>query len=215
MERGRFERFAPLAGLGFIVLLAIGRTITEIAGTYPDADASTADAVSYWSDHQNAQIAVAVVESFAGLFFVWFAASVCGLLESASDAARRLSRLCFGGAVIAGVAILIEQSLVFTTADVAGDVPDQVTQTLSALQADFFIPFAGGFALFHIAAGILVLRSVVLPRWLGWLSVAAGVLWLTPLPGLYLGFLWVLIASVMLFLRGSGEAAGAPRVAPA
>src|SRR3954453_5757465 len=136
MERGRFERFAPLAGLGFIVLLAIGRAITEIAGSYPDADASTADTASYWSDHQNAQIAVAVLESFAGLFFVWFAAVLCGILEVDDRRGRRLSRLCFGGATLAGAAILVEESLVLTAADIAGDVPDQVTQTVSALQAD-------------------------------------------------------------------------------
>jgi hypothetical protein len=215
MERGRFERLAPLAGLGFFVLFAIGRTIIGIAGSYPDANASADDAVSYWSDHSNAQTAVAVLDSFATLFFVWFAASVTGALEVDGAAGRRLARLCFGGALLAGAAILVESTLVLTTADVAGDVPDQVTQTLSALQADFFLPFAGGFALFQLAAGLLALRSTVLPRWLAWVSIASGVLWLTPISGLWLGFPWILIVSVMLFIRDGGEGAEVPRGAPA
>jgi hypothetical protein len=47
--------------------------------------------------------------------------------------------------VIAATGIMTIVSITFTAADTAGSVAPEVTQTLSALNQDFFFPIAAGF----------------------------------------------------------------------
>ena len=67
-----------------------------------------------------------------------------------------------------------------------------------------WIPFIAGIAATLIGAGLTVLSSGVLPRWLGWVALVAGVISLAG-PGGFLGFfvgpLWILVAGVLLFRR--------------
>ncbi len=72
------------------------------------------------------------------------------LREAACVAAagrERLASVAFAGIVIAATGVLTIVSITFTAAETAGDVAPQVTQTLSALNKDFFFPMAIGFAL--------------------------------------------------------------------
>ena len=43
------ERLAPLSGIGFALLLIITRVLVF---TYPDSDAPTSEAVSFWSQQR-------------------------------------------------------------------------------------------------------------------------------------------------------------------
>ena len=54
------ERLAPLAGIGFAVLLLAGRLLVR---SYPDADAPAGEAVSFWSDKGDKVIAVSILGS--------------------------------------------------------------------------------------------------------------------------------------------------------
>ncbi len=71
----------------------------------------------------------------------------------------------------------------------------------------------GFFSLGVLAFGILVLRTVALPPWLGWLAVVGGVLGFVGIPiflpallGWVLGLLWLLITGGLLVWRGTREA---------
>src|SRR6267143_2556103 len=128
------ERLAPLAGIGFAVLLLAGRLLVW---SYPDADAPAGEAVSFWSDKDDKLIAVSILGSLSAALFVWFGGSIREAIRRAEGGGGRLAALTFGGALLTAAVILIEESLVFTTAETAGKVPDGVTQTMSALQADF------------------------------------------------------------------------------
>ena len=76
----------------------------------------------------------------------------------------RLSTLVFAGFIVIGVTGAIGSSLQFAVADSAGDVPDQVTQALSVLSSDFFLPFVVGSLLVLFATGVCILRFGGLPR---------------------------------------------------
>lgn len=216
MQASRWERFAPLTGVVFLVLVAI---LFIFSGDTPDADDSTSSVVSYWSDHQDRTVAFALLGSLAALFLVWFAGSLRSALRRAEGGEGRLSTLSFAGALILAVAILIGTSIDLAIADSVGEVPDEVTQALSAYDADFYLPFVGGYILMMLPAGMCVLRSGGLPRWMGWAAVVIGIAGLT-LFGSFFGLLaaviWIGVAGVVLY-QGGREAAGpaAPPPPPA
>jgi hypothetical protein len=212
MSNSRWERFAPLTGVVFFVLLAIS---IALSSDTPDTDDSTADTVSYWSAHDSRLIAAGILGTFAVIFFIWFAGSLRSVLLRAEGGDGRLSTIAFAGMLTIGISGAIGSALEFTAADTVNDVPATVTQTLSVLNEDFFFPFLAGIALFMFATGICVLRHGGLPRWLAWVAIVIGVVTVTPIgfAGFLGAFIWTLVVSIALYLRG-GET-GTPAVPPA
>ena len=151
-----------------------------IGSEYPDADASTNEAVAFWTDNADEQMVVAFAGTVSTLFFVWFAAVLRGNFLRLQGGSSSLAAISFAGAIVASVAVLLQESIVFTAAESVGDVPDNITQTMSVLQAEFFLPLMAGFAIFHVGAGAAVVHTGALPKWLGWASIVTGILWLTP-----------------------------------
>ena len=211
MSTSRWERFAPLTGVVFFVLLAISFVLS---GNTPDTNTSTADTVSYWSSHDSRQIASAILGTFAVIFFIWFGGSLRSVLLRAEGGDGRLSMIAFAGMLTIGISGAIGGALTFTVADTVNDVPAEATQTLSVLSSDFFFPFLAGIALFMFATGICVLRHGGLPRWLAWAAIVIGVVSVTPIgfAGFLAVFVWVLVVSIVLYLRGAET--GTPAVPP-
>jgi hypothetical protein len=205
MSRSRWERFAPLTGVVFFVLIAV---TFALSNDTPDTNKSTSDTVAYWSAHDSRLIVSAIAGTFAVIFLVWFGASLRSALMRAEGGQGRLSTLAFAGILIIGISGAIGSSLQLTVADTAGDVPPIATQTLSVLSSDFFLPFLAGIAITLFASGICALRFGALPKWLGWASIVLAIVTVTP-AGFFAflaSFVWVLVVSILLFLR-EGEAA--------
>jgi hypothetical protein len=162
--------------------------------------------VKYWSDHDSRLITSALIGTFAVIFFIWFGGVLRAALLRAEGGEGRLSMLAFAGILTIGISGAIGSALTFTVADTVNEVPAGVTQTLSVLSEDFFLPFPAGIAVFTFATGICVLRYGGLPRWLGWVAIVIGVVSVTPIGfvGFLAVFLWVLVVSIVLYLRGAG-----------
>jgi hypothetical protein len=215
MSSSRWERFAPLTGVVFFILIAI---TFALSNDTPDTDSSTADTVSYWSAHDSRLIASAIIGTFAVIFLIWFGGSLRSALLRAEGGEGRLSTLAFAGILVIGIMGAIGSTLTFVVADTVNDVPAEATQALSVLSSDFFLPFLAGIALFMFATGICVLRHGGLPRWLGWVAIVIGVVSVTPIGfvGFLAVFVWVLVASIVLYLSGSATTtpAAPPSAAP-
>ena len=85
-----------------------------------------------------------------------------------------------------------------------------VIQSVNYLAADDFFPVVIGLSIFAIATGAGILRSRVLPRWLGWVTIALGVLAAAgPLGGIafLIAPVWAVVTGVMLLLRRTGTTA--------
>jgi hypothetical protein len=205
MSKNGVSRASALTGVGFAVLLVIFRVI-ESGASLPDANDSTAKVVAFWTKHDSEQIAVAIIASFAAVLFVWFSGVLRSALADSEGGRATFANLSLAGGVLAGAGMLFITTVEYAAADSAGEVPAAVTQTLSVLQADTFFMVAAGFAIFGLAAGLVILRTAVFPGWLGWISVVAGVLWLTPVQfaGIVLSVAFVVATSIMLF-RDAGE----------
>lgn len=216
MERKGIERFAPLSGLVFFVLVVVS---ILFGGDPPGTDDSVEEIVEYWQDDETNQIVSAVVGVYAAFFFVWFAASVREAVAKAEKGASRLASISFAGAVITAVAALTASWLEFTAAEASDELSPEALQAISVLYSDFFFPFAVGLGLFLIAAGLGAVRHGAFDKRLGWMAVVIGVICITPLGffGFLAGIVWVLIASIVLYRKkdpvGSG-AAPPPRTGP-
>lgn len=209
MSRSTLERLAPLTGIVFVALLVISFIV---GGESPDADESTEEVVAFWTDEDSAQIASAIIGAWAAVFLVWFGGTVAAAVRRAEVEAGRLASIAFGGFLLIALGALSFSAFQFAAADTAGDVPAEVTQTLSVLFADFFFPLAGGTLLALLSVGIAALRHGVLPRWLGYAAIVVAIVALTPAG--FFAFLaagvWVLVVSVVLYSRGTAPPAQPP-----
>jgi nucleoside recognition membrane protein YjiH len=66
------------------------------------------------------------------------------------------------------------------------DAPDHLTassaQTLNFLQSDIPSMLASmAFGVMAIAAGVAIVKSTLLPTWLGWVSLVLGILGIVPI----------------------------------
>jgi hypothetical protein len=209
MTRSNLERYAPLAGIVFVILIVVAAII---GGETPDTDDSTLSVVRWWQDNDTSQIWANVIAGWSTIFLVWFAGSLRVALRRTEGEPGRLSVVSFGGALLMAAGLLCFASFGFAAADVADDVPNvapAVIQTLSILSTDFFLLVGAGTALFMIGTGVAVVRFGALPTWMGYVAVILGIAAVTPAG--FFAFLasgiWILIASVLLYQRGQPSAA--------
>jgi hypothetical protein len=157
--------------------------------------------------------ASALLGALAMVPFLWFLGVLRSTLRLAEGGTGRLAATAYaGGIVLVGFA-LVDGALQFATADSVGDVPAGVTQSISVLYSDFFVGFPVGFGTLLLATAVVLLRTRVLPMWLGWFALVLGIAaFLGPIG--FVAFLvfpvWVAIVSMVLYQRGEPAAAPPP-----
>ncbi len=208
MRMRGLERLAPLTGVVFVVLVVAGAVL---GGETPEGKDSQESIVRYWTDNEAERIWSDALGAWAAVFFMWFAATLRSVLRAAETGPARLASLSLAGATIAATGLLCAVSIDFATAESAGDVPGDVTHTLTVLNNNFFFPMAAGYGIFLLAAGVLAVRTGALPAWLGWGAIVIGVLCVTPVGFFAIlgGLVWVLVASVLLYQRATAAPAPA------
>jgi hypothetical protein len=200
------NRLTPLAGVAFVPLLVVSQILE---GNPPDIDGPTSTVVRFWTEHETQMRISAILGAVALFFLVWFAGSLRAALRRAEGEVGTVSAIAFAGWVLFAVGGAMFDGFKLLAADTAGDVPGAMTQTLFALQQDFFVPFALGFSLAFLASAAAILRDRALPRWLGFAAVVIPFVLFTPagFVAFIAGAVWILIVSVLLYLRGSSIAA--------
>jgi hypothetical protein len=202
------ERYAPLTGVVFILLVVAAFVF---GSEPPDADDPIAKVVKHWSENDSEHRASAVLIALSTPFLLWFGGALRAVSTALEGVPGRLANTAFAGLIVAVGGILVGSTIEFTTADTVGDVSPQSTQTLSALNSEFFFPMIAGFAVLLLASGLLMLRTAPFPSWLGWVTIVIGIALLTPaaFPAIILAILWVPVMGILLYFR-----AGAPRSEP-
>ena len=212
MSGSRWERWGPLAGIVFVVLFVVGLTLNNI----PSADDSAAKITSFYNDGgDRAQV---IISSYllwlAGLFFFWFIAGLRARLIAVEEAPGRLTSITFGGGLVF-IGMLMAAAACF--ASVAGDVTFG-GEDFVGVDGARFIPelgyplliIGGMFAAIAMidAASILIVRTGVMPAWIGYFGFVAAVALLFAgffLPMIFF-VLWILFVSIAM-LRAPREPA--------
>ncbi|TML44357.1 MAG: hypothetical protein E6G19_09250 [Actinobacteria bacterium] len=202
-------RWASLGGILYVVLFIVG-VILMFSGE-PDSDASPAKVIAYYSksSHRDKINIGWVVAGLGVFFFVWFLSSLRRAVRRWEGEDGFLTALAtIGGAIYATLAFaaLAVNTGIRTMSD------DTYHHTVypglihAADDTSYVMHATGGAgaSAMIIAATLAAMRAAVVPKWAGWLGVAAGILALFSIiffPQAAIA-LWILIVSGLLFARG-------------
>jgi hypothetical protein len=195
-------RLLVLTGPLFTVLFGVA--VFAMSEEGPGEGASGRAVLDYIDDHE-AQLAVGAFGGplFAALLVVFFS-QLASLARQRGPAAGAGPAVMVSGAVLWAAGLLLGSNMELAALSAGDKDLEQVAQTLNVLIETNWIPFIAGIAVTLIGAGMTVLRSGLLPSWLGWVALVVGIIALAG-PGGFLGFfvgpLWMLVAGIMLATR--------------
>jgi hypothetical protein len=196
----KWERLGTLSGVLFVVLVLTSMTV---AGGFPENSESPAKVIAFFQTHKAAQQWSASLTEAAVVVGLYFFASLRAYLRRDARA-ENLATLGFAGAVLFGAAGCINAGLQWAQAAVPGQLAPAAAQALNVLSKDNLATafYGAGLATLMLFFGLAMLRTRLLPAWLGWLSVALGLLSLAG-PLVFLVFTvtapWVIVVSILLY----------------
>jgi Domain of unknown function (DUF4386) len=196
-----WERYAWVAGILYVIAL-VAETVVGVLGGGLSQNASAAKIANTLYDHRGRLLVIACLSVVYAAMFLIYLAKLYDLLRRDTDRSRFLGSLVLAGGTLFialhAVSDIGINGLLGAKLASFGSQHDQgVSYTLYLMT--YGLDSVGDVfgSLFAFAAGVLVIGSGVLPRWLGWVSILAGILFF--LQGFGLGGV---IASFGLILDG-------------
>jgi hypothetical protein len=201
----RWARYAPLTGIAAVVLFVGGGVVSDSAAT-PDDDARPIAYLTYFDDERGTIYASSMMFMIGVVFLLWFAGALRARLAAAEGGEHRLASTAFAGAITLSVLIFAsiapQVAGAFITEEDIRLAPD-AAQALYLMGDGFFFAAWFGAAVMFLASAVAILRTGALPGWLGWATLALGVLVVIPWIGwavfIFLLPLWIVAVAVMLF----------------
>jgi hypothetical protein len=227
-----WERYAWAAGIVFVV--ALGAEVVVAVGVPASQTDSAAKIANALADHQERLLVMAYLSVVYAAAFPIYLSRLHRLLRGDPDRAGFLGPLVLMGGVLfvtlhAVSDIGITGLLGSTLASFGAQHDQGVSYTLYLMT--FALDSVGDVfgSLFAVATGLLVFERGVLPRWLGWVSILAGILLflqaftlggiiatfgvVVDVIGFVLLLIFVLASSVILLRRGNSRSDTAPGIA--
>lgn len=202
---GRLERMAPLTGV-IAVAFTVGAFIAY--GSSPDfISDSPAKIAAYFNDDPGKLLVGGYLDMFAGLFLLWFAATLRAYLAGREGGMHRLSNLAFGGVVAAQACFWAADGMLISLAARADDAGKVLSPATSATMYDaagmmVFVTGALAVGVSLAAVAVVGFRHAAMPHWLGYATAAVAVVCIVPFIswiGLLISNLWLLVASAWLY----------------
>jgi hypothetical protein len=205
--RTGFARWAALCGAVYVVLFVVG-TIVMFSGAKEGDDPPSAFRSWYGDSGHRDRIHLGWVLIGLSIFFLlWFIAALRRNVAAGDREGLLTTVVGMGGAVYAActlVAVGIEDGIKTMSDDT---YRHQVFPELihAADDAGWVIHAGGaaGLSAMIIAASYAFMTRGTWPRWAGWVGIIVGVLALAAIVFFpqFLFLLWILIVSVLMFLR--------------
>ncbi|MDQ1689736.1 MAG: hypothetical protein QOK42_2711 [Frankiaceae bacterium] len=198
----RDSRWLVWTGPVFTVLFYAA--IFGLEGSTPGEKDSAKSVTAYYNSHQGRGMAEVFLTPLLVLLLVLFVSHVRTLARIAAGGTGSGPTVMVSGAILWGAGMLVGSLLGLALLSSAHHGQDQVAQTVNVMNAAGWVPFIAGIAVTLVGAGMTVLATGLLPRWMGWVAVVAGVISLAG-PGGFLGFwvgpIWMLVAGILLARR--------------
>jgi hypothetical protein len=211
MSNRLVPRTAALSGLFSVVLLFAGNSVSGGGGT-PDLHWSRAKIAS-WVAAQHATVsgyAGSMMELLGILLTIVFAATVASVLRRGEGEHAILSTTVFGAGLVSAALKIASVPAMFAALWRAKDGLDpQLAAVLIDMNNVSFVLTWAADALMLGAASVVIVRSGVLPRWLGWFAGVAAAVSIAGVPvanvvpplGILLTFIWFIAVSIVLYRR--------------
>lgn len=207
-----WERWAPLAGAAAVVLWVIGFLIG--GPDSPDFQNATGQEWLTYITGDEGRILTSRLLFLLGVFlFLVFLGTLRARLAAAEGEPAHWTAVAFGSGIATAVLLIANATPILAAAVAADALEPPAAQALGVAEIGFFVGAEIAGAVLLVAAGLLAIRTGILPAWLGWASLVVALLLLI-LPigwaALLIGFpLWVLVVSILLWR--SGERPALPR----
>jgi hypothetical protein len=203
-----FERWAPISGIAFVVLMVVG---SMLVGDVPAPDASGQEIATYLADSgaHTRNIIGAYLWVIGALAFLWFLVRLRNDIRAAEGGAGSLSTLAFGAGVafvaIWAVSAAAYAALPYAIELRAAPITDPELVRLLLATGRLSLLLGGGFSgiLVILAAVVAIFRTRVFPRWLAWVGIVASIVLLFDVVyvTIFPFWTWVLVASIVMLMR--------------
>ena len=207
----RFWSALGLLGGAYAVLFLIANFLL----TQPGTGSAGAAVVRYYHGRQASEMIGVFAALFAVVAFTFFLASLRRTLSGAGEG-RHLANVVTAGGAVYAAGVMMMAALTVALVDTAKDNLPGPAQTLNVLSNDLWVPAVAGLAMLGLGTGVAALRSATLPKWLGWASVALGVMALAGPAGaiaFLVSPLWALVTGIVLIRSArTGTAPAEPAV---
>ena len=193
------SKWAPASGTLAGVLVAIAFFASPKS---PGDDATGTQVIAWYQSHHTSDFVFDLIGGIAVLFLVLFAVALARQVRTGD---RWLAHGALAAAAFGGVGILTSAGFDTVLAQDHNHLTISSAQTLGLLENDFFLPILVGFALFGILTGLAVVVGRILPKWMGWVMFAFGILSLAgPIGffGVLATVLWMLVAGIWMVKQG-------------
>jgi hypothetical protein len=204
----RREWLVPLTGVAFVV---VGIIAFLVGGEPKSADEPVREVVDFYVDNKDSVEAGAIIAALASLLLIFFGAYFRQVLRAAAGEGEILSLVSFVGLVLVALGFAIDGTISFALAEAADDINPVAVQALQALWDNDFVPIMLGVLAFLWATGLSVIRSGVVPKWLGWMMILLGIVAGTPIgfAAILGSAVMVLVLSILVSLRARSRPATA------
>ena len=203
-----WDRLGALSGIVFAVLVIVGISVgIRQANDVVPTDVSGVIAINFGQTQDDIRLGAMII--LAGVFFLfWFLALLHQRLREAEGQGGWLANVAYSGGLLAGAMLLVFASFGMAASvmkDYQGDW--EVAKTLLTLSWDHLAVLVPALAAMVGGTAVVSIRSGVLPRWLGWLSVllvVAPVL-VDPVLMTMVFLIWVVVVSLVLIYQSFSE----------
>jgi hypothetical protein len=201
-----WQRLAPLTGAGFVVFYVAGfALIGELGSTSTPAAGEIVDLL----EGGPVQVLVgAYLSLVSAALLLWFAGIMRATLQVGEGETGRFSAVAFGGGIAAATALSIGFAAMAQAA-LRAESDDGIAPEAALVFYDLYRAILGGavpigFAALIGATAVVSFRTQVFPAWLTWSSAVVAVGLVSPLLFIFgiIGFIWVLVTSIWLFIAG-------------
>ena len=163
-------RWGGFAGLAFVVLALLGRFLPGNPPTVDDSDST----ISGWlNDHRTTILFSALLWAAAAGLMIWFAAAFAEAIRE-RDERSDVHLAMLAGSVLVGAAIFVNAALTPATVFSIGGRNVAITMLMYDVTAVMTTMIGVAAALPLAAAGIGVMRTHLMPNWLGYLALLAA-----------------------------------------
>ena len=181
MERPGRDRVAAVTGVLFVVVLLAGLYVAPDL-VYPEEQVGGVSG-SFYVNYESRLLAQAVLFGVASVLFLFFLGGLRAFLARAEGREPRLAPVVLAaGAVFTALGLFQAAVLTALVALRGNELGVRAEGSGWAARALFYLERAIGdlalfpFAAFLAAAAVVLVRTRVLPRWLGWVGAAVGLL---------------------------------------
>ena len=199
----RLERWAPLTGIGFVVLWIVGFFLAVTDS--PDFAARPAENLEYYVDNKGSIIGGVIASALALVLLVWFLGCIRAAMVRAEGGDARVAATGFAGGII-GVGLEMTAMAMFIMPALRLDERDKLSLESATTFTDlgnitygFAAPL--GFGVLFFAIAVLGFRHGAVPKWWAVITAVLGIVMIVPFVSWSVGFvlpIWVIVMTILL-----------------